>query len=318
VPAADYLSSFLVKIGGTDVPKDFMSAVQRIVVDATLHMPSMFTIELRDPELEWVDDSSLDLGKPVEISAKTGTAWGGLSGTLFKGEITALEPRFSAQGESSMVIRGYDKSHRLHRGKKTATWLNKKDSELATAIAGNADLQADVDATTVTYDYVMQYNQSDMEFLLGRAERIGYQVLVDDGKLLFKKGDASTGEGPELSLGENLLSFQPCWSGTHQAEKMTVRSWDPKNKEMIEGKETSPNSALNQGGMTATGGDMAKSKLGGSAEEIVTTLPAFTVDCYGLIAYGLVYKIRYCPSVIYPHPRPIGVKGAYSGNGKVE
>jgi phage protein D len=288
VPESNYLSNLFVKIGGADVSKDFMSAVLRIVVDATLHMPSMFTIELRDPELKWVDDSSLDLGKAVEISAETSSEWDSQSGNLFKGEITALEPRFSGQGETSMVIRGYDKSHRLHRGKKTQTWLNKKDSELATAIAGNAGLGNDVDATTVTYDYVMQYNQSDMEFLLGRAERIGYQVLVDDGKLFFKKGAwTQSGTPPELTLGDNLLSFQPCWSGTHQAEKMTVRSWDPEGKAKIEKALTSPNSALNQGGMTATGGDMAKEKLGGSAEEVITTVPAFTVDETAAIAEGL-------------------------------
>jgi phage protein D len=286
VPNPEYSANITVKIDGSDVSKDFMSDVQRIVVDATLHMPSMFTIKLRDPELEWVDYDLLDLGKPVEISAQTGAARGNLSGSLFKGEITALEPRFSGQGETSMVIRGYDKSHRLHRGKKTATWLDKKDSELATAIAGNADLGNDVDATSVTYDYIMQYNQSDMEFLLGRAERIGYQVLVDDGKLLFKKGTwAQSGATPELTLGENLLSFQPCWSGTHQAETMIARSWDPMGKAKIEDALT-PNSSLNQGGMTTTGGAMASSAFG-SAEEIITTVPAFTVDEATAIATGL-------------------------------
>jgi len=56
---------------------------------------------------------------------------------------------------------------------------------------------------------------------------------------------------------------------------------------MIEKALTSPNSALNQGGMSQTGGDMAKEKLGGSAEEVITTRPAFTVDETTAIATGL-------------------------------
>jgi uncharacterized protein involved in type VI secretion and phage assembly len=281
------LSNIFVKIDGSDVSSDFMKDVLETVVDNTLHMPCMFTIRLRDSALEWVDDASLDLGKAVEISAETSGAQGSRSGTLFKGEITALEPHFSGQGGTSMVIRGYDKSHRLHRGKKTKTWLEKTDSALATEMAGNADLENDVDTTTVTYPYVMQYNQSDMEFLMARAERIGYQVLVDDGKLYFKKGDwALSGTPPELKLGDSLLSFQPCWSGTHQAEKMTVRSWDPKGKAAIEKALTSANSALNQGGMTETGGAKANTAFS-SAEEVITTMPAFTVDEVTAIAEGL-------------------------------
>ena len=43
---------------------------------------------------------------------------GGQKGTVIKGEIASLEPIFSADGDTAMLVRGYDKSHRLHRGRR--------------------------------------------------------------------------------------------------------------------------------------------------------------------------------------------------------
>ena len=170
MPASAFLSQFFIKINGQNVPDDFMDSVLEIVVDTSLYLPEMFTILLLDPYLKWTDNSSLlDLGKPVEISAQASEEYGGAEGLLIKGEITALEPEFSVEGKTTILVRGYNKSHRLHRGKKTRTFLKQKDSDIVSQIAGEAGLSAAADATTVTYDYILQNNQTNMEFLQARA-----------------------------------------------------------------------------------------------------------------------------------------------------
>jgi len=274
-----------IKIGGQDVSKEFVDDLLEIVVDTSLYLPSMFTLEVLDERLKWVDDALLDIGKPVEISLKTDEEAGGVQGTLIKGEITALEPHFSATGRTTMLVRGYDKSHRLHRGKKTRTFLKMKDSDIASKIASETGLTAQVDATTVTYDFVLQNNQTNIEFLLARAERIGYQVCAAEGKLYFKKGSFSLGEGPQLAYAEGLLSFQPCWTASGQADKVIVNSWDPKGKKAISS-EKAPNAGLNQGGMTQTGGAKAKSAFS-SASAIITDRPVFTPQEATALATGL-------------------------------
>ncbi len=208
---AVYKSNFTIKINGTDVSTDFQNDLLEVVVDSSLGMPAMCSIRLSDAGLKWMDDATLDLGKSLEVSAVLGEATSGTTSNspvlLFKGEITALEPHFFSAGKSEMVIRGYDKSHRLHRGRKTRTFLSKKDSDLASTIAGEAGLAVEVDATTVTHDFVLQYNQTNMEFLLSRAEKIGYQVYVTDAKLYFKKGDYSPASVATLIFLENLESL---------------------------------------------------------------------------------------------------------------
>ncbi len=282
----EFLPQFFVKINGQNVSQEFMTDVQEIVVDSTLYLPEMATIVLQDPDLKWVDDSGLlDLGKSLEISAQSSEEFGGEQGLLFKGEITALEPSFSADGKTTMLIRGYSKSHRLHRGKQVKTFLKQKDSDIASSIAGEVGLSPTVDATSVTYDYILQNNQTNMEFLQGRAERIGYQAFAQDGKLYFKKGEANLGDGPTLKFGDNLRTFQPALSSTHQADKVVVKGWDPAQKKSIKGQAT-PNSAMNQGGIGKTGGAAAKSAFG-AAEAVIVTRPVVSQAEADALATGL-------------------------------
>ncbi|MCL5995670.1 MAG: VgrG-related protein [Chloroflexi bacterium] len=259
-----------------------------VVVDTSLHMPDMFTIKLRDMRLNWADDSSLDIGKEVEIALKgEGESQ---QVTLITGEITSLEPDFDAVGMCTFLIRGYDKSHRLHRGKKTRTFLKMKDSDLASKFAGEAGLSAVVDTTSVTYDWILQNDQTNMELLLSRAERIGYQVATGEGKLYFKQGTATLATGPELVYCQNLLRFSPSFRAVHQADTVKVLAWDALQKKQIVGQATA-STALNQGGNTQTGGAKAKSAFGGSAEAVVVDHPVATADEAKAIAQGLEQDI---------------------------
>ncbi len=95
-------------------------------MDTSLHLPDLFTIRLSDPGFKWMDDTLLDIGKEVEISMKAPEQYHDKTAQatiLIKGEITALEPHFSSDDMPTMTVRGYDKAHRLHRGKKTRTFL---------------------------------------------------------------------------------------------------------------------------------------------------------------------------------------------------
>ena len=277
-----HIPQLFIKIGGSDITTDLMNVLHEAVIDTSLQLPSMFTLSFFDSELKWVDDAQLDLGKEVQISAQTPD---NQQGVLIKGEITALEPHFAADGTTMLVVRGYDKSHRLHRGKKTRTFLKVTDSDLVSRIAGEASLSAQTDATSITYDYVLQNNQTNMEFLAARAERIGYQVYSAEGTLYFKKGDASLGTGPDLEFGVSLTSFQPTYTGAHQSNTMKVMGWDTKQKRAITSQAT-PNSSLNQGGLGKTGGAATQSAFG-AAEAIVTDQPVFTTDEAKALADGL-------------------------------
>ncbi|MBN1247127.1 MAG: phage late control D family protein, partial [Anaerolineae bacterium] len=229
---SELASQIRIKIGGTEVQPDAMAHVLAVEVDQHAYVPDMFTVRIQDPEFELIDKGPFDLTEEIEIAAQTQD---GEWVDLVKGEITALEPEFQEGMIARLVVRGYDKSHRLYRETKSTAHLNKKDSDLATEIAQAAGLQAEVETTSAVYNHIFQHNQSDLAFLKERAWRIGYECYVVDDKLIFKK-PAVAGGDVQLTWGDDLLSFYPRMSLAEQVDEVVVRGWSVSEKRAIVGR----------------------------------------------------------------------------------
>ena len=63
--------------------------------------------------------------------------------------------------------------------------INKTDSDVITDLAG--DLDKDIDTTTFTNKQLVQFDTTDWDFIVTRAEANSMLVLTDDGKLVVKK-----------------------------------------------------------------------------------------------------------------------------------
>lgn len=231
------VSQIDVKIGGTSLPEEITNLLQEVVVDQSTSLPHMFTLHFRDQDQKLIDDAKFKPAKEVEISAVRMD--NDESIVIFKGEITAVEPHFREGMILDLIVRGYDKSHRMYREVKSRTFLNKKDSDIASQIAGEYGLSAQVDTTSQVHDHIYQHNQTDLAFLMQRAWRIGYECFVDEGKLYFRKPPASTSSSATLTWGEDLISFAPVMTLAEQVDEVIVRGWDVQKKEAIVGKATS-------------------------------------------------------------------------------
>jgi phage protein D len=177
-------SQVAIKINDTDVQPEIMDKLANVTVDQHTHLPDMFTLRFYDSDLQLMDSGPFDLTKRVEISAAKAD---NSQVTLIKGEITALEPDFGENMTPEFVVRGYDPTHRLFRETRTRTFLNVKDSDLAQQIGSATGLQTEIETTSTVYEHVFQSNQSDLDFLMQRAWRIGFECFVADNKLYFRK-----------------------------------------------------------------------------------------------------------------------------------
>jgi phage protein D/phage baseplate assembly protein gpV len=267
----ELLSQFYIKLGGSNASEEMMDSLLSVEVDQSQQMPDMFSIHLHDPSFEWADADELDPGQAVEISA------GANGGTkkLLKGEITAIEPEFNQLGSPTLMVRGFDKSHRLYRVKQTKTYLQVTDSDIVGTIAGNHGLSAQTDSTSVVHDYVLQDNQTDMEFITERAQRLGYHVYVRDDKLYFRRLPDTESSGLVLEWGIDLLEFQGRLTTAEQVTEVTVRGWDVKTKKEIIGKATKPQDTP-QVGQKRSGGQTAKRAFNKESREIVVDRPVAT------------------------------------------
>jgi phage protein D len=226
------ISEIYIKLNGQELQKPVMVHLIEVVVDQHCHLPGMFTIRLHDPEMKLLDEGPFDLTKEIEIAAQKPGAG---KVVLMQGEITALEPSFQEGMIVQLIVRGYDKSHRLYRETRSRTFLNKKDSDIAGEMAQAAGLQADIETTSTVYDHIYQHNQSDLVFLMERAWRIGFECFVDNGKLTFRK-PSTTAAAVNLKWGDDLLSFSPRMTLAEQVNEVLVKDWDVEKQETITGK----------------------------------------------------------------------------------
>lgn len=216
----------------TPVAQEVLQQLIEITVDQDVHLPGMFTIRLTDPALALLEKGPFDLAKTIEIAGENANHE---KIVLLQGEITALEPDFGEGMVAELVVRGYDKLHRLYRKVKSKTYLNVKDSDLASEIAAAAGLGTDIEPTTTVYAHIYQHNQSDLTFLMQRAWRIGYECYAADGKLVFRK-PSSAPATLTLTWGDDLVTFRPRLTIAEQVEKVIVRGWDVAKKGAIVGR----------------------------------------------------------------------------------
>lgn len=240
-----YLHKPILKLGGANAPQELMKDILEIVVDESLHMPSMFVIKVHNTYVSAIDNSKpwkhekyFNIGDRITIGFEAGTTedpeflLSEIEQRLIEGEITGIEVKFSHTSEAHIVVRGYDISHRLHRGRFNRSFLNCTDTDIVRRVAQEARIRiGQLDASGVSHEYVFQENQTNMEFLRERAARIGFELFVQDNKINFckPKSEASL----KLKWLQDIRSFDVKVTSAEQVSSVEVNSWDYSQKKLI-------------------------------------------------------------------------------------
>ena len=222
------------------------------------------TLGSDDLNLRWIDSDELAPGNTVEIKL----GYRGELETLIRGEITGLHARYPSNEASQVNVQGFDKLHRLRRGKRTRAFYEVKDSQVAETITRDLGLSADVEDTRVVHRYLLQNNMSDIDFLLMRARRIRYEVLISDQTLVFREAANDLGEVLTLEYQRNLKSFAPRLSTVLQTSEVSVRGWNPTSKEAILGVARAGDEISKMAGQEV-GPAIAESAFGSTAGSVV-------------------------------------------------
>jgi phage protein D len=234
-----------IMVDGTPLDERLAAHIDAVVVDEDLHRPAMFCITLLDPDHDIVKLCKLRAGAEVEISVLGEGATG--DGSLLVGDVVTVECDYDDLG-AVVNVRGYDATHRLHRGRRTRVFRDATDSDMVTAIAGDAGLEVgEIQSTSEVHEHVTQANQTDWEFLMGRARPIGLDLTVRDGHVELARRTTSdkapaeagsdadpSGLDPRLLVyGFNLQAFHGRVSAAEQVANVEVRGWDQDRKEPV-------------------------------------------------------------------------------------
>jgi Bacteriophage probable baseplate hub protein len=241
-----FAPAFRIEVNGSRLAADISENIQDVQIVSkpdTLDTFS-FTVVNALPDLRWThtDDANL---------FKEGNAVSIVMGyvddlqLMIEGEITQIKPTFPESGIPTVGIEGHTRLHRLQGDSKTRTFQKMTDKQIAEQIAQEAGLQADAEDTQIQHDYVMQPNQTDLQFLRDRASRINFEILVENKKLIFRKVKDSGNKVYTFAWAQlqksfaststtlPLKSFSPQLDALQPVNKVEYRGYDPKTKQAL-------------------------------------------------------------------------------------
>ena len=262
-----YVPAFKIRIQDRNLPQDVVRDVMQVTYKDNVNEIDNFELTINNWDAEarnfkyvGLDDSRaqfkgiFDPGAMVEI-------WMGYAGgknlqLMMSGQITTLEPNFPSAGAPTLTVRGLNVLHQLRRKQFTDFWpadgkTEVRDSDIARDIGQKVDggkkrfpLKILIDKHAREAEppehYVMQKNEYDIVFLLARARRHGYVVMVKEPK---KKGEEKClyfgpSEGERditylLEWGKSLVQFKPTLTTANQIGSVTVRGWNRRTKKPI-------------------------------------------------------------------------------------
>jgi Rhs element Vgr protein len=168
------------------------------------------------------DGALLKPGAAVTIAA----GYGEEVEEIFKGVVTGQRMRVLGQGEPRLEIRCHAKAFKLTIGRKSAVFLDRKDSEIVSAIAAAAGLSAETDATDYSWPEIVQHDCTDWDFLLMRAEANGLLVVVEDDGLVVRAPDLAAAAEFAVSYGEDIRRLDIEIEARGQLKAVEAAGWD--------------------------------------------------------------------------------------------
>jgi uncharacterized protein involved in type VI secretion and phage assembly len=256
---------FKIEIDGAELHENEMNFVRDIKITDWLRLPDVCIVAVGYPRknegepYQDLDDSAFQIGKSLVV--KMGSVEETTTQQLFKGEIVTVEPDFQAGGVA-MVVRAYDRSHRMMRSRKQRTFLNQTISDIVRTVGNDSGISISADSSGSPLDFVLQHNETDWEFVWRLAKRIGFELTVDDTRGEFKKPDPNA-DAVELSYPDDLHTFRPRITAVQQVEKVNVRGFDIMAKQKVEESATRA-TQVTEAGITRS--DVVKAFPGASLE----------------------------------------------------
>lgn len=223
-----------VKVAGQALNALWLGSILEIKVEREFQLPGRVTLRFADEGYELAETGLMTLGAELLVIDPSG------SPNLITAEITSISVEQRPGQQPDLVVVGHDKSHRLGRATRLKSYLSMSYSDVATSLAADAGLTAEVDSLSNQVDYVMQVD-SDQGLLTELARRVGYDWWVDGTTLYFKKPAAGT--QVRLTLGDDLKTFSVRASG-HHPDVVTVDGWDRSQQQLVTGTASSASTGV--------------------------------------------------------------------------
>ncbi|WP_343605902.1 type VI secretion system tip protein VgrG [Fluviicola sp.] len=189
-----------------------------------------------DRSFEISDSAFFVPGKKIQINA----GYHSDNKMIFKGVIIRHSVKVRG-GSLSLTVECKDEAVKMTVGRKSRYFYDSTDSDIFEQLAGEYKLEKSVESTSYKHEKLVQYNASDWDFLVSRAQANGKLCFTDNGKLIIQKPDTSQDPLETVANGFSLIDFDAEIDARTQFSKITALSWNAADQEIsrIEAKKPS-------------------------------------------------------------------------------
>lgn len=139
------------------------------------------------------------------------------------------------QGQSVLVVECRDAAVKMTAAPKMKYSHDVKDSDVIEELINAYSLEKDVEATSLTHKELVQYNTSDWDFMLCRADVNGLVVIIADGKVVVRKPELTGNTVLNIQYGATVLDLDAEIDARLQFNNISASAWDASSGEMISG-----------------------------------------------------------------------------------
>ena len=240
------LVTFTVKTGGAAIKDTY--GVMSVVVHKSVNKIPTAKITLSDGDAAMEDfeiSNTEDFAPGVEVEILAG--YQSEETVIFKGIIINHGIAIRKKRPSILTVECKDIAVSMVEGKHSAYFNGKKDSAAIEEILGDYDVNGTVTATDLEHKELVQYNSTDWDFVLSRAEANGMLVIANDGALTIDVPKTSTSPVLTLQYGDTIIEFEADVDARNQIKGSKSSSWDSSKQVVVasEGKDPKPTSPGN-------------------------------------------------------------------------
>lgn len=228
------LITWAISVSGTAIPASYQ--VTSIEIEQMANRIARATLTLSDGDSATQDfpisgSSTFVPGSAISIELGYDSA----NAQVFSGIITGQSLSLGTTSTSTLEVECRDGAVMLTVGRKSSAYSKSTDSDAISQILSNAGLTADVAATTPQLEALVQYDCSDWDFIVSRAEANGMLVLTQNGTV--KVFDPMTQSDPSVTVtfGVDLFGFDGALDAIGQLDQVSTNAWDPDSLQLITG-----------------------------------------------------------------------------------
>lgn len=225
-------ATFSILSGGTAVSRTYN--VLSIIVNKEVNRIASATIVFADGDpakesFEISNKPDFEPGKEIEIKA----GYRADEETIFKGIVIKHAIKVRKNG-SLLIVECKDKTVKMTNTCKCKYFHDVTDSDMMEELIDTYGIEKEVESTSITHKQVIQYNSTDWDFVLCRADVNGMLCIADDGKLSIAKPDFSSTEVLTLQYGATIHDLDAEIDARFQYKAIKASAWNFTDQELLD------------------------------------------------------------------------------------